>query len=150
MEGSKRPPTPSLKSITGILFEEHLRTNASKGKISGYYKYTAEYLWITAWGVYRCFPVNSVKFLGKFFWRIPPGDCFDFEKLHYVRFHRKAPLCYPEVFCKIGVLKNFAKFAGNSLFRRGFFNKVASVRPAILIEKSLRHRIFSREFCKIF
>ena len=33
------------------------------------------------------------------------------------------------VFCKIGVLKNFAKFTGKHLCQCLFFNKVASLRP---------------------
>ena len=31
----------------------------------------------------------------------------------------------PELFCKKGVLKNFAKFTGNHLYQSLFFNKVA-------------------------
>ena len=35
----------------------------------------------------------------------------------------------PDVFCKKGVLKNFAKFTGKQLFQSLFFNKVAGLRP---------------------
>ena len=35
----------------------------------------------------------------------------------------------PEVFCKKGVLRNFAKFAGRHLCQSLFFNKVAGLRP---------------------
>ena len=31
----------------------------------------------------------------------------------------------PEVFCKNGVLRNFAKFTGKHLYQSFFFNKVA-------------------------
>ena len=34
----------------------------------------------------------------------------------------------PEVFCKKGVLRNFAKFTGKHLCQRLFFNKVAGQR----------------------
>ena len=37
----------------------------------------------------------------------------------------------PEVFCKKGVLKNFAKFAGKHLCQSLFFNEVAGLRPFI-------------------
>ena len=36
----------------------------------------------------------------------------------------------PEVFCKKGVLRNFAKFTGKHLRQSLFFNKVAGLRPA--------------------
>ena len=36
----------------------------------------------------------------------------------------------PEVFCKKGVLTNFAKLTGKHLYQSLFFNKVASLRPA--------------------
>ena len=41
----------------------------------------------------------------------------------------------PEVFCKKGILRNFAKFTGKHLCQSLFFNKVAQV--------------FSYEFCEI-
>ena len=40
-----------------------------------------------------------------------------------------------EVFCKKGVLKNFAKFTGKHLHQRLVFNKVAGLRPAFLLKK---------------
>ena len=48
----------------------------------------------------------------------------------------------PEVFCKKGVLRNFAKFKGKHLCQRLFFNKVAGLRPATLLKKRLWHRYF--------
>ena len=36
---------------------------------------------------------------------------------------------FPEVFCKNGVLTNFAKFTGKHLCQSFFFNKVAGLRP---------------------
>ena len=35
----------------------------------------------------------------------------------------------PEVFCKKGVLRNFAKFTGKHLCQSLFFNQVAGLRP---------------------
>ena len=36
-----------------------------------------------------------------------------------------------EVFCKNGVLKNFAKFTGEHLYGDLFFNKAAACKPAL-------------------
>ena len=46
----------------------------------------------------------------------------------------------PEMFCRKGVLKNFAKFTGNHLCRSLFFNE--DLRPATLLKKRLWHRCF--------
>ena len=54
----------------------------------------------------------------------------------------------PEVFCKKGVLKNFAKFKGKHLCQSLFFNKVAGPRPAPLLKKRLWHRCFPVNFAK--
>ena len=35
----------------------------------------------------------------------------------------------PDVFCKKGVLRNFAKFTGQHLCQSLFFNKVAGLNP---------------------
>ena len=43
----------------------------------------------------------------------------------------------PEVFCRKGVLRNFAKFTGKYLCHSLFFNKVACLRPATLLKKRL-------------
>ena len=42
----------------------------------------------------------------------------------------------PELFCKKGVFRNFAKFTGIHLCQRLFFNKVAGLRPATWLKKS--------------
>ena len=52
------------------------------------------------------------------------------------------------MFCKKCVLKNFAKFTGKDLCQRLFFNKVANIRPAILLRKSLWHRYFRVNFAE--
>ena len=47
-----------------------------------------------------------------------------------------------EMFCKIGVLRNFAKVTEKHLCQSLFFNKVASLRPTTLLKKRLWHRWF--------
>ena len=51
----------------------------------------------------------------------------------------------PEVLCKKGVLRNFAKFIGKHLGQSLFFNKVAGLSPATLLKKRLWHRCFLAE-----
>ena len=41
----------------------------------------------------------------------------------------------PGVFCKKGVLRNFAKFTGKNVCQGLFFNKVAGLRPAVLFRR---------------
>ena len=48
-----------------------------------------------------------------------------------------------------GILRNFAKFTGKNLCQSLFFNKVAGLRFATLIEKEALAQVFSCEFCKI-
>ena len=59
---------------------------------------------------------------------------------------RHAKRSQPEVFCEKGVLKNFVKFTGKYLWQGLFFNKVANLRPATLLNKTFWH---SCEFCEI-
>ena len=47
---------------------------------------------------------------------------------------------------KKGVLRNSTKFTGKHLCQRLFFNKVAGLRPATLLKKSLWHRCFPVNF----
>ena len=54
------------------------------------------------------------------------------------------------MFCKKGVLKNFAKFTGKHLCQSFFFNKVVSLRPVTLLKKVTLAQVFSCEFCEIF
>ena len=51
-----------------------------------------------------------------------------------------------EVLCKIGVLRNVAKFTGKHLCQSLFFNKVAGLRSAALFKKRLWHRCFPVNF----
>ena len=54
----------------------------------------------------------------------------------------------PEMFYKKGGLENFAKFTGKYLCQSLFFNKLAGLRPAILLKKGLWHKCFSVNFAK--
>ena len=54
----------------------------------------------------------------------------------------------PEVFCTKDILKNFAKFTGKHQCQSLFFNKVADLRLAILLEKRRRYRYFPVDFAK--
>ena len=51
-----------------------------------------------------------------------------------------------DVFCKKGVLRNFAKFVGKHLCRSLYFNKVAD---PTLLKQRLWHRYFSVTFAQI-
>ena len=54
----------------------------------------------------------------------------------------------PEVFCKKGVLRNFAKFTGKHLCQGLFLNRVAGLSPATLLKQRLCHRCFPVNFAK--
>ena len=54
----------------------------------------------------------------------------------------------PDVFCKKGVLRDFAKSTGKHLCQSLFFNKVAGLRPATLLKKRLWYRCFLVNFVK--
>ena len=53
----------------------------------------------------------------------------------------------PEVFCKKGVLRNFAKFTGKHLRQSLFFNKVAGRRAESVLKNVQMHQ---GEIIKIF
>ena len=57
----------------------------------------------------------------------------------------------PEVFCRKGVLRNFAKFTGKHLRQSLLFNKVAGLRPKAcnFIKKEILEQVLSCEFCGI-
>ena len=52
------------------------------------------------------------------------------------------------MFCKKGVLRNFAKFTGKHLCQSLFLNIVAGLRPATLLKKETLAQVFSCEFCE--
>ena len=47
-----------------------------------------------------------------------------------------------------GLLRNFTNFTGKHLCYSPFFNKVAGLRPATLLKRSLWHRCFPVNFVK--
>ena len=51
------------------------------------------------------------------------------------------------VFCKKGVLKNFAKCTGEQLYKSLFFNKFTDLRPATVLKRDCR-RYFPEIFAK--
>ena len=53
----------------------------------------------------------------------------------------------PEVFCKKGVLRNFAKFTGKHLRQSLFFNKVEGLRAESVLKNVQMHQ---GEIIKIF
>ena len=54
----------------------------------------------------------------------------------------------PEVYCRKGVLKSFAKFTWKHLCQSLFFNKVACLRLATFLKKRLWHRCFPANFAE--
>ena len=77
--------------------------------------------------------------------------CFEEWKSPFVFFFSifivvKTP---PEVFCKKGGLKNFAKIHTKHLYQSVFFNKNAGLRPGILLKKRLWYRCFPMSFAKL-
>ena len=57
--------------------------------------------------------------------------------MNFDNYHQKQSL---EVFYKISVLKNFAKFTGRRLFRSLCFNEVAGFGTVTLLKKELQHK----------
>ena len=57
---------------------------------------------------------------------------------------------FPDVFCKKSVLKNSTKLKGKHLCWSVFFNKVASVGPATLLNIRVPVQVLFCEFCEIF
>ena len=53
-----------------------------------------------------------------------------------------------EMFCIKGVLRNLTKLTGKHLCQRLVFNKVAGLRPATLLKKSLWNKCFASNFAK--
>ena len=63
--------------------------------------------------------------------------------------------CYPfrssrlEVFCRRGVLRNFAKFTGKHLCQSLFLNKFPGLKLATLLKKEALAQVFFYEICEI-
>ena len=62
----------------------------------------------------------------------------------FLSFRRKCRSSHPDVFCKKGVHRNFAKFTGKHHCHKLSFNKVAG----FIKTETLAH-VFSSEFCEI-
>ena len=73
-----------------------------------------------------------------------------FERLMYLHclIHRTAKSGHRRCSVKKSVLRNFTKFTGKHLCQSLLFNKVAGLRPAILLKKRLCHRCFPVNFLK--
>ena len=63
-------------------------------------------------------------------------------------FFRTCRSSCPEMFCKKGVLKHFAKFTGKHLCQN-LFLIVAALRHATFLKKETLAQVFSCEFCEI-
>ena len=61
-----------------------------------------------------------------------------FQLLHFFTFRSSRP----EIFCKKGVLRNFAKFTRKHLCESLFFNNVAYLSLQLYLKKRLWHRCF--------
>ena len=89
----------------------------------------------------RYFPVIFGKFFRTFFYRILVSCCFCLSNIdeNFVYSRGRHLRCS---------LKKFRKIHRKAPVSESFFNKVAGLRPAILLKKKLWH-IFSCEFCEI-
>ena len=65
-----------------------------------------------------------------------------------IQHYSKAVVKRREVLSKKGVLRNFAKLPGKHLYQSLFLNKVAGLRPAILLKNRLRRSFFPVNFAK--
>ena len=72
--------------------------------------------------------------------------CSALNKLQFIYANsRSSP---PKVFCKKGVLRNFAEFTGKYLCQSLFSNNVTGLRPTTLLKKRLWHKCFPVNFAK--
>ena len=62
--------------------------------------------------------------------------------IHYRSYKNFDGSSRQEVFCKKGILRNFAKFPGKHLCQSLFFNKVAGLRPATLFKRDSGTGVF--------
>ena len=103
------------------------------------------------------------KFQEHLFYRARPDNCFCvsaslqlFENLGFTVFQNvlssltllTSGSSLPEVFCRKGVLRNFAKFTGKRLWQSLFFNKVTGECNSI--KRETLSQVFSWEFCEIY
>ena len=70
------------------------------------------------------------------------------RKIKTKKLQKQSPRVYcrsshPELFCKKGVIRNFAKFTGKHLCQSLFFNKVSGLRPANLSKRGSGKDVFA-------
>ena len=73
-------------------------------------------------------------------------ECCDYKSMGNFTLSERVRHSCPEVFCKNGVLRNFAKLTVKYLCQSLFFNDVADFKPATLLKKGLWHRCFLVNF----
>ena len=80
------------------------------------------------------------------FWNLRHQFAINQENIWIVWILNRDRNSRPEVFCKKGVLKNFAKFSRKHLCQSLFFNKVEACN---VIKIEALAQVFSIEFCEI-
>ena len=90
-------------------------------------------------GKHHLFAVISTQF-----WHFPVLS----NILRYLFCISRSRSSCPELSCKKGVPKDFEKFTGKHLCQSLFFNKIAGLRPAMLLKKRLWLRCFPVNFAK--
>ena len=100
-----------------------------------------------------CFRIFVVcLFLEHYTWILFQKNLKKFLKIKFEKHHQKKysiRSSRPEVYCrKNAFLKISQNSQENTCARDSFFNKVAGLRPAILLKKSLYHRCFPVNFAK--
>ena len=64
------------------------------------------------------------------------------EKNKHVSIFITCTSSHPEVSCKTGVLKNFAKFTEKRLYWSNIFNKVSGFQPVALLKMMFHKGVF--------
>ena len=86
----------------------------------------------------------SENFYKHLFYRTPPDD---YQKQPFVDVLQTRCSC-PEVFCKKGGCRNFAKFIGKQLYQSLLFNKLQAWQACNFIKTEIWHRCFPVYFAK--
>ena len=94
---------------------------------SSFSKRTGPFLRISMWSIcalllrFGCSHVSKWFFLWSWRWKVDIRFCMPYVKMSFFRSSR------PNLFCKKGVLRNFAKFIEKSLSQSRFLNKVVGL-----------------------
>ena len=127
-----------------IVKSSQQRCSIKKGVLRDFTKFTGKpfcqglFLNKVAGLRYKGFTVNFVKFVKTPFLQNTSGRLL--LKLFLMWMFWKIPKQFLEVFCQKGVLKNFAKFTGNSPFNN------VGLSPPTLLKKRPLHRYFPVKF----